>query len=357
MRTLDRLLGIPLCWIAGGVLKFLPKRNVDLIHGKEVRNVLFIKFFGLGSIVLSTAALSMVWARFPGSTLTFLSFSSNRGLLERLPLIDDVMTLDPSDPWTFSRDLLSILRRLVRRRYDIVFDFEFFSKFSTLLSGISRAPYRVGFALPARWRSFLITHPVSLVKRGHVMDAFCSQVYALCSGAPASGLVPPTIFPEDAHSVERKIALNGAPFVVINANAGNTFLERRWPPDRFAALISELAGETDYLFVLTGTASERSYVQSVLDQTQFPERCRNVAGRLTTPELGALLRQCSLVISNDSGPLHLAAVLGVPYNRFVRTRVTRILRTRRGFNDYSLRKDLLQPLHERVRCQDISMSI
>jgi ADP-heptose:LPS heptosyltransferase len=311
MRTIDRVVGIPLCWIAGAALTILARRKIDPAR-HDVKHVLFIKFFGLGSVILSTSALSMVRSKNPESSLSFLTFSSNRGLLERLPLIDEILTVDPSNPWTFSKDLLAILKRLIRVRYDVVFDFEFFSKFSTLLSAATLAPIRVGFELPARWRSSLLTHSVPLVKGGHVKDAFCSQVQVLFEDSEPEDLVVPSLTDEDSEVIERRIGLHTGQIIVVNVNAGDTFLERRWPPERFASLITELSLESDFLFVLTGIATEREYVQSVIDKALLPQRCRNLAGQLTVPELGALLRLSSLVISNDSGPLHLAAVLGVP---------------------------------------------
>lgn len=311
MRNIDRFFGIPLCWILVAVLKLFPRRKA--VTGSEpVRSILVMKFFGLGSIILSTAALSMLRTRFPRAEIAFLSFASNRDLLERIPLVDNVLTIEPSTVRTFFRDLLVVLRRLARTNYEIVFDFEFFSKFSTALSAISRAPFRVGFALPAIWRSRLLTHQVPLVKGHHVKEAFCSQVQALLGEIAVEDILPPVILPQDENSLQRKIPMNSGFIVAVNVNAGDTFLERRWSPDRFAELIEELSGESDFFFVLTGTSQERAYVQNVLDHTGIPERCWNAAGLLTIPELGALFQRCTLVISNDSGPLHLAAVLGIP---------------------------------------------
>jgi ADP-heptose:LPS heptosyltransferase len=311
MRNIDRFFGVPLCWIAAGFLSLIPRKKLALSQG-EVRNILVIKFFGLGSIILSTAALSMLRTRFPDATITFLSFESNREILDRIPLIDNVVTIDTTTPWTFVRDLFLLLRMLSRTDYGIVFDFEFFSKFSTVLGGISRAPYRVGFSLPARWRSLLLTHPVSLVKGRHVKEAFCSQIQALFGDATVEDIMPPVLLPRDLTSLQHKLPLNHGSFVAVNVNAGDTFLERRWPADRFADLISTLSRESDFLFVLTGTRRERAYVQGVIDCTGSPERCWNAAGLITIPELGALLQRCTFVISNDSGPLHLAAALGAP---------------------------------------------
>ena len=66
----------------------------------------------------------------------------------------------------------------------------------------------------------------------------------------------------------------------------------------------------NFYFLFIGSEDEHGYVQHIIDMTSFPERCRNIAGLLTIPELGALLQQCDVVVSNDSGPLHLAAAMG-----------------------------------------------
>ena len=311
MRNIDRFLGIPLCWVLAGCLRILPPRRMDL-RATEVRNILVVKFFGLGSILLSTGALSMMRTCFPKARITFLSFSSNEELLRRFPPVDEVMTLDPVRFLSFARDLLFCLRRIVQAEYDIAFDFEFFSKCSTMLCGLSRAPYRVGFALPTRWRTLHLTHNVMLPKEHHVIDAFRSQVRALCMDAELEDIVAPLLLDHDAHSLSQKIPLHEGSTVVMNVNAGETSLDRRWPASRFASLIAELASNNGYFFVLTGRESERAYVQGVIDRTNHSHRCFNAAGLLTIPELCALLRNCRLLISNDSGPVHLAAALGVP---------------------------------------------
>jgi ADP-heptose:LPS heptosyltransferase len=310
MRNIDRFLGVPFCWIVGGALKILPKEKEDLSR-KRVVNILVIKFFGLGSILLSTPALSMLRSRFPQGHITFLTFSSNRDILERINLIDHVITLDPSNPWTFLLNVTSLLRIIYHRKYEIVLDFEFFSKFATAVCGFSRAQYRVGFELLTKWRRLNLTHSVPFAKGNHVREAFCAQVRVLCDGKDFRDILPPLIYDNDVDSMQRKIHVHGHQVIVVNVNAGDTFLERRWPSYRFVELISTLAKTQDYFFVLTGISTEREYVEEIINRTIEPSRCFNAAGLLTISELGALLQMCQLMISNDSGPLHLAASLGV----------------------------------------------
>jgi ADP-heptose:LPS heptosyltransferase len=319
MRNIDRFAGIPLCWIAGLVRMIVPPRSRSGTATAQVREILVIKFFGMGSILLTTPALRLIRDSFPGTRITFLTFGSNRGLLERIPLVDRILTVDEEGLLPFLVTAFRIGGNLLSGGYDIVFDFEFFSKFSTLLGALTGAPRRVGFALPTRWRSWHLTDGVPLSKDRHVTEAFCSQVWRISGKSPVPEVIPPVINETDVESMRQKLALPGQdtsgvplpPIVAVNVNAGRTFLERRWPGRNFASLVTELSLESpDTTFYFTGSKADCPYVKSVIDLTSCPERCRNIAGLLDIPELAAFFRECETVISNDSGPLHLAAAAG-----------------------------------------------
>ncbi len=312
MRFLDRFIGIPLCWMIGSYYRFVTTSSSRTIK-RQVRNILVIKFFGLGSIVLATPALALAKRAFPEARITFLTFHKNRELAERISTIDAVLTIDHSSVLAFLRDTFSTIRSIIRIHPDITFDLEFFSKFSTLLSGFSRAPLRVAFALPTYWRSSIVTHQVPLEKNKHVVHSFCEQVR--CVAYEKVGIPPieaPYVSEEDHASLLRKLPIEGRRLFAINVNAGDTFLERRWPADRFARLVSVLASKEDCIFCFTGSRGETDYVRSVIHETDCPEKCIDTSGVLTVPELAALLQRCDILISNDSGPLHLAASLGIP---------------------------------------------
>jgi ADP-heptose:LPS heptosyltransferase len=312
MRLIDRFAGIPFCWALGLYLFLFPVRRKSFPEG-GVRSVLIIKFFGMGSVLLSTPALRLMKESFPDVQISYLSFSAQRELLDRIPLVDRILTIDSDSIGGFLRDGVHVLREIRRLQFDAVFDFEFFSKFSTLLSGASRAPNRIGFELPTRWRSMILTHQVPLSKDRHVIEAFCDQVRILGKPGRTPEVEAPRIDPEDTRRLHEKLPAVDGPAVCVNVNAGETFLERRWMPQAFAALIDSLReSRPDASFLFLGVRSERSYVQRVLDQIPETGRCFNAAGLLTIGELISLLSCCELLISNDSGPLHLAAALGTP---------------------------------------------
>ncbi len=311
MRKLDRFIGIPCCWALGMFLLLLPRRQGDPLK-KEIKKILIIKFFGLGSILLSTPSLQLLKEQFPGARISYLSFSPHREFLERLPLIDDVLTINPSSLTDFISQTLTLIRHLRTVKYDVVFDFEFFSKYSTFLNGLSKANVRVGFELPTRWRSMILTHQIPLSKDRHVIEAFCHQVFLLTGVGCIPRVAIPTITAHDQVSLAKSVPLPGGHAICINVNAGETFLERRWMPENFAELVSRLSHQADTQFYFIGSESERTYVEHVINLTSCPAQCYNVAGKLTIPELFALLHQSELLISNDSGPLHFASALGIP---------------------------------------------
>ncbi len=312
MRFVDRYLGVPLCWILGSFIRMFA-RGSPRDTPRPPRRLLVIKFFGMGSIILTTPALTLLRNAFPASTISFLSFDEHRELLERIPSIDEIVTIKRTSVFVFIVQAMRVIGRFFRQPFDVVYDLEFFSKFSTLLSGLSGARVRVAFALPTRWRSFIVTHQSVLDKNQHVTSAFCDVIrcHTQTSGGTPN-VVPPLITDVDHASLQVKFPLEGKNLVCINANAGETFLERRWPAERFAELVTRMGEDEGFHFCFIGTERERTYVESIISKTRCHDRCTNMCGLLTLPELGALFQRCALVVSNDSGPLHLAATLRTP---------------------------------------------
>lgn len=310
MRAIDRYLGVFLCWIVGGARMFRRSTAAAQMPAEPTR-VLILKFFGLGSIILSTTAISLLRKSYPNVKIDFVTFYQHKELLQRYSFVESIFTIRTDSLGLFLRDTFSVILKIRNRRYDIAFDFEFFSKYSTLLSTLSGTAVRVGFALPARWRSLHLTHQVPLRKDQHVSRAFCEQIFLLSGTQPIPAPAAPDINEADHRSMADTLPLNGAPIMIVNVNAGDTFPERRWQPERFAQIINTLAPECLHDFYFIGVESESSLINEVIRSTSFPRRCFNIAGMLTIPELAALFQRSEFILSNDSGPVHLADVVGL----------------------------------------------
>lgn len=273
--------------------------------------ILIMKFFGIGSMQLASPLIRAIRRAWPQAGIVFVTFHQNAEFVRLLPDVDEVWAVRTTSAWAFVRDTLALLARFRERPIRLVVDLEFFSKYSAVLGFLSRAPFRLGYALPVFWRRRLTNRFVAMAPHLHIVDCYLQFAQAL--GIPSEPhLVPPRVTPEAVAGLHRRLPRKG-PLVVVNVNAGETSLLRRWPPERFAAVAERLAAQGAFLAFI-GSPGERSYVQSVLDRLTPATAARswNGAGELTAGELVALLAEARLVLSNDSGPLHLAASLGRP---------------------------------------------
>ncbi len=285
------------------------------------REILLIKFWGLGSLQLLTPAVAALRRRHPGARLSLLTLRGNAELARELGVFDAVWTLDVEcRAWTevFAR-ILALLARLRRARFDRVYDFEFFTRFSAVVAFSTGAPEVVGFAAPSVPRGGLHTEEVPFNRYWHVARNF----RALAGGEDGHEVGVAEVTPLRPSAAQRArvgdlLAAAGRtvarPLVVLNPNAGGLSLERRWPAPNFAQLARRLVLEQDSDVALIGAPAERAYVGELAARAgALPAgRLLDLSGALTIGELGALLADADAVVSNDSGPMHLAAALGAP---------------------------------------------
>jgi ADP-heptose:LPS heptosyltransferase len=207
-----------------------------------------------------------------------------------------------------------------------VIDLELFSRFTALLCAMSGARSRIGFAShhdEGLYRGSIINFPVRYNAHVHISVNFVSLVNTAlgCHTNPYTTtpvhageikLVRPEMDSVLVGRVKEKIAglypeYNDRRIVLINPNASDLLPQRRWMPERFAAVTKALLEEfEDILVVATGAPGEKAYVQNVVD-TVGHRRCVNSAGVFLFEELVPLYSISTVMLTNDSGPAHFAA--------------------------------------------------
>jgi len=327
MIRLDALLGLPLCTLA--YLLSLPRRlwrrRGAAPRCERVERILVTKFLGMGSIALATPLLQRLAQTWPEARITFLTLQPNAEFVRRLPPVHEVMVAPTGSLLRLLGSVPALLLQLRRRRFDLALDLEFYSRLSNLVTWGSGARRRVGFFVRARWRGSLLTDDVYFNPTQPYGDAVLALLRPLgVDPAAAAGGAPLPVAlevaPEEEAASWARLLTLGVPdegtLVVVNVNASDLCEERRWPVERFAGLVSRLPAEvtpvTRFLFI--GGPGETEAVARVLSLVA-PEtlpRCLDLSGRTSLLELVVLLRRSALVITNDSGPMHLAAMLGVP---------------------------------------------
>lgn len=325
MRRLDRVLGDAAC----SVLATAHRIRKPFVAARPVRNIAVMKFFGMGSIIVASRSLAALRDRYPGAEIHFVTFQSNRAILDILGMTDHNYYVDPSTPQAFLKTTLQVAAALRRARCDLVLDLEFFAKFPLVLGSLAGIPRKAGFYLTSEnWRRELLDIAGFYNAYFHTSDIFLSLVYLCATGDYyylglnewSAKYKYPAI---ELGALERgqlrsKLAAQGIgrsdPLFVINANTSPDLAPeaRKWPKERYAQLADELVGHTPGARVcFIGAPNEREYVRSVAELCKTPRR-HVLAGELSLRELLVLFAESKLVVSNDSGPMHLACLVDAP---------------------------------------------
>jgi ADP-heptose:LPS heptosyltransferase len=325
MRKVDYVLGNAVC----SALAAVKTLSRSFKKGpSEIRKIVVMKFFGMGSIVVASPALAALRDTFPNAEIHFVTFKANREILEILDLTDVNHYVDPTTTASFTRTTLLTIKALRDAEIDLAIDLEFYAKYSLVLSNLAGVRKHAGYYLALEsWRKTLLDVMGWYNHYYHTKDIFLSLPYLLATEDPyflefekfAARYAYPRIVPSasDRDQVKRVLGPRrqpGAELIVINPNASPDVAPeaRKWPEARYAEVARRLLRERPGACVaFIGAKSERAYVQRIVDAVGS-SHAFSMAGELSIRELLALFADAALVLSNDSGPMHLACLVDAP---------------------------------------------
>jgi len=274
---------------------------------KDFKTIAVCKYKGLGSIIQATPLLQTLRKQYPEARIVFISTRANKALLQKIDCIDECIFLDDSG---FTKLLLSYPRfilKLIALRIGVFIDLEIYSNFSSLTTTLSLARNRLGFYLRAsHYRMGIYTHMMYYNTDAPIMQTYLQMARLLGAENEVETLYPLKATENAAHlSLPSK-------YMVINVNASDLRIERRWPLNNFEALIEHILEKwTEFGIVLIGSPSEAEYVNQLYERFS-DENLINLAGKTSFDELITVIEQAKLMITNDTGPLHIAASLNKP---------------------------------------------
>ena len=328
MRWLDRWLGVPLCFLLSLAARWRGRRPASAVAGVvRPRRVLCIQLAEMGSLVLAGPAVH--WLRQRGVAPWFVSFARNADCLAVAGLVpaERVFLWRTATPWQFVRDFLRFIRWAWRQRFDAALDFEPCSRFSALLGVLAGASLRAGYTHEGAYRGRLHSLPVAYRNDRHMSENCLALAAALLPGEPAPDPAQAEIawraqlVPADAAThgaqVSRRLAESfpaaaGGPLLLLNPNAGDLLPQRRWPLPRYVELARLLLARHPRLRIgVIGAADEAAAATRLALEVGSP-RCASLAGAFTVAELPALFAHSQLLVGNDSGPAHVAALTRTP---------------------------------------------
>ena len=337
MRRVDRWIGVPVCLaltllarLADRVKRILRPGNAAGSGGARVSSIVFIKLAEQGSTVLAWPAISNAIARVGREHVYFVVFEENRSVLDAVGWIapENVLAVSTGGLWSVATGVFRVARRLRRLGVEAAIDLEFFARSSAILAYLSGANHRVGFHAwggEAGYRGDLCTHRVPFNPYLHTTQAFEVLVDALDRSEedfPAYDALPPRPRPlpefrpttADVTRVRRTLneaGWDGSSMVLLNANASDLIPLRRWPPERYVELARRfLASYPSSSVVFTGAPGEADATERLV-RTVGSERCLSVAGKTSLRDLLTLYALSDVLVTNDSGPGHFAALTPV----------------------------------------------
>jgi ADP-heptose:LPS heptosyltransferase len=331
LRRADRWLGSALCF-----LLTLRRRAGGRDAGDTApapRRILFVKPAEQGSTVLAVPAIERAAALVGRENVFFLVFEENRFILDALGAVPpgNVITVRSGTLAAALSSSLAAVRRMRRLHIDAALDLEFFARSSAIYAFLSGATRRVGFhAAPggAPYRGDLMTHRLTYNPALHTAQTFSLLVEALAHPAsrfPAFDAAPPPLpadlprfTPAAGETAAVRALLRDAlggddlpPLVLLNANCSDILPLRRWPEERYVELARRLlARRPDAAVAFTGSPGEAAAADSLAAAVGSP-RCISLAGRTTLRQLLALFGLAEVLVTNDSGPAHFAALTPV----------------------------------------------
>lgn len=274
------------------------------------KRILLVRTDRMGDLLLTTPVFKALREHYPASFIAVLVSSATRAIVDGNPYIDEVIAFDKEKKHQGFLATLRLAQQIRRRRFDVVVILHPTLRVHLLcyLAGVRerigydrKAPYFLTRTVPHRKQegtrhessyNFDLLEPLGVVTASQEMH-----------------------MPVDASSERaiqemlRKNGLETAPrLVAIHPSASCP--SKRWPLDRFGHVIDALVRQEKAQIVIVGGPGHEVFGRDLSRLAR--ERVVDLSGQLDLGSLASLFRRCRLVISNDSGPVHLAAAVGTP---------------------------------------------
>ena len=306
-----RLSGVAANAVARAARVFQRNRGSD-VADRDVSRILVIELWNIGDVILAMPFLVALRARFPRAKIALLGRSFAPELLAGTGLVDEFILADLGwAPGHGARWLgritavWNVSRTLRRHHFDIAFSARRHRREHLLLS-LSGARRRIGLSVDTADAS--LTDPVDIPAEGRHK---AQDWFSLLSPVGVSARVaPPRLHVSEAERAWARGFLQSRGVVkenlVIGIHPGASLPEKRWPLDRFREIAQRVTAQPGVRVVVFPEPPPANYGAELF-------AVRGVIGAQTSlRELIALIERCDLLVCNDSGPMHIAAALGVP---------------------------------------------
>ena len=284
-------------------------------QGQEV-NILIVKLSAIGDVIHTLPSLAVLRGFYPDAHITWVVEEEAADLVRNHPYLDEVL-VSRRKKWSKDfragqfrqplREISSFINTLRQRHYDLVIDFHGLFK-SSIIVFLSGGKRKLGYNSLQELSGLFLNEKISEDMNKHAVDRYLDFARYLGAKIDKVQFVLPSNKEkeEKAQILLRKYNLEDKKFIAINPIA--LWETKLWSNEKFARLADLIYDYLQMKVVFTG--SEKETLGKITSSTN--KEIINLGGQTSLPELACLYKQARIVISTDSGPMHLAAAVGTP---------------------------------------------
>ncbi len=289
------------------------------------QKILVLRLSAVGDVIRTLPAVKALKERVLSSSITWIVEEPSQAFLESQPEVDSVI-LFPRKRWTkgikslkTALGTLGEMREFVvglrKEKFDVVLDFHGILK-SGLLSFLSGSPKRIGYDRTSTKEGNSLFSNVKVRLPKEKISRF-DRNFALLRGMGLevrdlkySLQIPLADREYVASFLKSSVTPLKRPLIAIHPGTSFKALFKRWPPDRYARLADRLVRELNATVLFTWGAEELEWVEGIRRGMEEPSLLSPKTESLT--QLGEVYRRCDLYIGGDTGPMHVASLMGIP---------------------------------------------
>ncbi len=280
--------------------------RLDHSLDKDFERIVVCKFKGLGSIIQSTSLILALRSKYPNAKIVFVSSSSNKALLDKIDVLDECYFINEH---SFFKLIFSVFKTwwcLLKLRPQVYIDLEIYSNFSTVFTALSLANNRFGYYLRgSEYRLGIYTHMMFFNVQTPISKIYLQ--FAALFGIDTANIPLIDLGESVSSNLDTQLPVDvSLPYILINPNASDLRVERRWPALSFILLIKQISDQHPNLPIyLIGSKVETTYTNQIASSLNL-ENVRCLAGETSMEQLLIMIQNATLMISNDTGPMHMA---------------------------------------------------
>src|SRR3989344_3093536 len=302
-KQIDKLLGTPLCYLLGIVNLLNPKTS---ICPDQIKKILIVTWIGLGDVILTLPTVLAIRKRYPDAKIVYFTTPRAQMPLKYIPGIDNIISYDITGKDKGIAGLLRIIKQLRREKFDIAVELAQRYRLISLITFWAGIPHRIGFGVPGQGREWLLSQTVPYVWPMHEAEVF-GKVSELIDAPIYQHSLPPLTLPPTPSILNENTK---RPTIVIHLGTGPALKTRQWSANKFSELIDKLMDRYGGAIILTGAKEDLLLAQTIQQNSGKP--ITNLVGKTTLEHLYKVFEEANLVISMDTGPMHLAAMTDTP---------------------------------------------